>query len=164
MRILYILGTFPALSQTVVQDEIIELINNKHDISIVALEKFDEPKIHENVKKYKLIDKTLYLTNHSSFMRPLNYLRIINLIKKKKIEHIHCHFAGGNVKIAYNINKLLGIPFTFTTHARDIFVNPDNDIRRWANSAKRLVTIYVVNKEYVHKKLWIALEQIEIVR
>ena len=116
-------------------------------------------------ERFKLLD-LLYESepnNEVAFRKFLDCLDIIKIIKEKKIKHIHCHFADENVAIAYIINKVIGIPYTFTTHAYDIFISPDKDIKKWADNAKKVITISEYNKKYMYEKLRIPLEKIEIV-
>jgi glycosyltransferase involved in cell wall biosynthesis len=42
-------------------------------------------------------------------------------IKDRAVDHIHAHFAHYSASSALIISKLLGIPFSFTCHAHDIF-------------------------------------------
>ena len=94
----------------------------------------------------------------------LSCLAIINIISDKKIDHVHCHFAYENVKLAYIIHQVIKIPYTFTAHANDIFVDyPYKDITKWAEGAKKVITISEFNKNYMHNKFKIPLEKIEII-
>ena len=59
LRILYVLQSFPKLSETFILNEIVELIELGHDITILAKEKGDDVH-HEKVAKYNLMEKTFY--------------------------------------------------------------------------------------------------------
>lgn len=98
-----------------------------------------------------------------AFRRFLDYLDIIKFIKDKKIEHIHCNFAWDNVEIVYNLTRFIKIPYTFTTHARDIFVNPRKDIGKWANGAKKVITISEFNKRYMVNNFGINANKIYVI-
>jgi glycosyltransferase involved in cell wall biosynthesis len=45
----------------------------------------------------------------------------------RNVEHVHAHFAHGPATVALLLGRLLGRPFSFTGHARDIFelVSPE---------------------------------------
>ena len=205
MDILYILHTFPKLSETFILNEITELIDLGHNIGIISLNKPKEEKIHDKVKEYNLIKKTKYIEFNSiekysrldifekgskelfeskiltkeekfklldlcynkqkenAFRKFLNCLDIIKIVKEKKIKHIHCHFALENVEIAYIINQVMRIPYTFTTHAFDIFKYPSKDIKKWADRAKKVITISNYNKKYMVDKFGIDGDKIEVV-
>lgn len=94
----------------------------------------------------------------------LSCLAIIKIIKDKGINHIHCHFAYKNVQWAYLIHQVLKIPYTFTTHANDIFVNrPYQNIQKWAVHAKKVITISEFNKKYMSREFNIPSDKIEVV-
>jgi glycosyltransferase involved in cell wall biosynthesis len=41
--------------------------------------------------------------------------------RRSGVQHFHAHFADGTTRIAMLASKLTGLPYSFTTHARDIF-------------------------------------------
>lgn len=42
------------------------------------------------------------------------------LMRKSAVDHIHCHFANHPALVGYVINRLTGIPYSFTTHGSDL--------------------------------------------
>jgi glycosyltransferase involved in cell wall biosynthesis len=90
-------------------------------------------------------------------------LEIAEIIKKNDIQHIHLHFASPLVELAFILHNSLGISYTFTTHANDIFVNNSCFLRKWADSAKRVITVSEFNKKYMNTMLNISLDKIDIV-
>lgn len=90
-------------------------------------------------------------------------LEILPVIKYRRIDHIHCHFTRQNVHIASVLNKVFHIPYTFTSHAGDIFVAPDKNLKGWAEQAKRVITISRFNTHYMHTQFGIPLEKIVVV-
>jgi colanic acid/amylovoran biosynthesis glycosyltransferase len=90
-------------------------------------------------------------------------LEIGAIIKDQDIRHLHLHFASPLVEVAYILHRFLGISYTFTTHANDIFVNPNNLLREWANGAKRVITVSEFNKQYMSERLNIPPDKIDIV-
>ena len=44
---------------------------------------------------------------------------------RKKIDHLHAHFAHDPTLIAYLAHCITGIPYTFTAHARDLYQIPE---------------------------------------
>jgi len=93
----------------------------------------------------------------------LDCLDLIKFIKEKKIGHIHCHFARENLKIACAVNNTIGTPYTFTTHADDIFVNVRRDIKELSDSAKNIVTISEYNKKFMCEVLKIDENKIKVI-
>ena len=90
-------------------------------------------------------------------------LEIVGMIKDQDIRHLHLHFASPLVELAYIVHRFLGISYTFTTHANDIFVNPSDLLRNWANGAKRVITVSEFNKQYMSERLNIPPHKIDIV-
>ncbi|MBD3273440.1 glycosyltransferase, partial [Candidatus Dependentiae bacterium] len=198
--------SFPELSQTFVLNEITFLTDLGHDISIASLWNLKRKTIHKKIKKYGLLNKTIYLnqdidskkewSNKKNFnilksifktkmskdkQNLLNILydkrkniklilhdfyycsKLIKKIKEEKIDHIHCHFACYNVYLVYVVSKILNIPYTFTTHAIDIFASPSKDIKKWANDAKKVITVSDYNKKYMMDKFGIDKKNIDVI-
>lgn len=73
MKILYLLETFPEISETFIVNEIIELKRLGHEIKILAYHQrnADDPdKIHENIIKYKLLKDAYYADPNKTLNRP----------------------------------------------------------------------------------------------
>lgn len=48
------------------------------------------------------------------------------IIRQKAIQHIHAHFANYPADVAMLLSEFTKIPFSFTAHANDIYVNGQN--------------------------------------
>ncbi|WP_128773499.1 glycosyltransferase [Actinomyces oricola] len=71
------------------------------------------------------------------------------------ITHIHAHFASLAGRVAWIASRLSGVPFTVTTHAKDIFhesVNMDW-LRRLGADAHRVIAISRFNEAYLGRVL-----------
>jgi len=91
------------------------------------------------------------------------FLRSIYLMKYlDDVKHIHCHFAMDNSTSAMFISDLSSIPFSFTTHALDIFVYPYL-LKEKKEKAKFISTISSYNKQFLKKGYEIDSNKIEIV-
>ena len=66
MRIAFIVGRFPALSQTFILRQITGLLDRGHEIEIFAQGRGNDPIFHEDIQKYDLLKRTCYLHIHSS--------------------------------------------------------------------------------------------------
>ncbi|MEB3827946.1 glycosyltransferase [Phormidium sp. CCY1219] len=60
MRIAFIVTHFPALSETFILNQIVGLIERGHEVDIYADNPRNEAKIHPDVEKYKLLERTYY--------------------------------------------------------------------------------------------------------
>lgn len=60
MKIAFIVEIFPSLSQTFVLNQIVDLIERGHEVDIYAEIRGDSHKIHPDVEKYHLLERTYY--------------------------------------------------------------------------------------------------------
>ena len=60
MKIAFVVVEFPALSETFILNQITGLIDRGHEVDIYANVARKEPKIHSDVKKYNLLNRTYY--------------------------------------------------------------------------------------------------------
>lgn len=78
MRIAFIVGTFPALSETFVLNQITGLLDRDHEIDIYANRRGETSKMHPEIKDYNLLERTYYLSDSKV---PRNkFVRIIKAI------------------------------------------------------------------------------------
>lgn len=85
MKIAFIVNEFPSLSQTFVLNQITGLIDRGHEVDIFAEEVRRDSKIHEDVRKYNLLEHTSYplAIPQNKIRRIVNSLSYIyKLIKK----------------------------------------------------------------------------------
>lgn len=125
---------YPSGLFEVLKDNILFFLKNKKDyLSILK-------KILQNdsgfVAKIKEI-VTLFIT--------VNFYRKVKL---KEISHIHAHWATYPALSAMILSRLSGIPFSFTAHAHDIYLDKVM-LREKIESAKRVLTISDFNKKYL---------------
>jgi glycosyltransferase involved in cell wall biosynthesis len=69
-------------------------------------------------------------------------------IQKRNIKHLHAHFAENATTLALLSARLIGVSFSFTAHAKDIFVNPillPDKIKE----AKFIIAISEYNRRYL---------------
>jgi colanic acid/amylovoran biosynthesis glycosyltransferase len=60
MRIAFLLGRFPSLSETFILNQITGLLDRGHEVDIYARKPDDGSKVHPDVEKYKLLDRVIY--------------------------------------------------------------------------------------------------------
>jgi colanic acid/amylovoran biosynthesis glycosyltransferase len=152
MKITYVVSTFPKLSETFILGQITDLIDRGHDVEIVSIHKPNEESVHEDVEKYKLLEKTHYIHKTPSGLgfRPDEKL-ISSLIFT---DIIHAHFAASPAYWASIFSRYFGVPFVITTHAYDIYINPDvEDLRAKFDHAAKVIATTDYNKDYLSKLL-----------
>ena len=69
----------------------------------------------------------------------------------KKIDHLHAHFAHDPALIAYLVNYITGIPFSFTAHARDLYQVPEKVLTDRIHQARAVITCCGSNLEYLNQ-------------
>ncbi|MBN2412349.1 glycosyltransferase family 4 protein [candidate division KSB1 bacterium] len=73
------------------------------------------------------------------------------LINSGGYNHVHAHYADTSTSFALLISKLCMIPYSFTTHATDLFVEPYSMDIKMAE-AKFVITCTEYNKKYIVDK------------
>ena len=69
----------------------------------------------------------------------------------KKIDHLHAHFAHDPTLIAYLVNYITGLPFSFTAHARDLYQVPNDVLTDRIRKASAVITCCGANIEYLNQ-------------
>jgi len=73
-------------------------------------------------------------------------------LESGSIKHLHAHFCHGSTTIAMFASRMTGIPFSFTAHAKDIYLkelNPGNLLQKKMRRAEFLVTCTGANVEHL---------------
>jgi colanic acid/amylovoran biosynthesis glycosyltransferase len=86
MRIAFIVNGFPLLSETFILNQITGLLDRGHEVHIFPHTRWNQPKVHADVKKYNLLERTYYLTmdRSTSERKITNLLRITYLLMKNR--------------------------------------------------------------------------------
>ena len=69
------------------------------------------------------------------------------------IEHLHAHFAHDPALVALYANRLTGVPYSVTAHARDLYQIPVSSLRARVDGAVALVTCCAANLDYLRRVL-----------
>lgn len=72
-------------------------------------------------------------------------------LRAHPVAHLHAHFASSATRVAMFVRLLTGVPYSFTAHAKDIFLNTvDADLLRDKMRAARfVVTVSEFNHAYL---------------
>jgi colanic acid/amylovoran biosynthesis glycosyltransferase len=65
-----------------------------------------------------------------------------------RIDHVHAHFASFPALAAWVVGRLTGVPYSFTSHAHDLFVH-QLFLARKVRDARFLVTISEFNRRFL---------------
>lgn len=67
------------------------------------------------------------------------------------ITHLHAHFANDPTSMAYFVQQLSSIPFSFTAHAKDIYTQDQDFLQRKIGAAKFVITCTHYNHQLLTK-------------
>jgi len=95
MKIAFLVGEFPSVSQTFVLNQIVGLINLGHDVHIFASKSGSNVKIHDSYEKYELSKKTHYYRIPKS--KIFRILKAIFLIIKYAPNNCNVVFKSLNI-------------------------------------------------------------------
>ena len=116
MRIAFIVGPFPVLSETFILNQITGLLVRGHEVHIYGCKPDETSKVHPDVEKYQLIERTYYIPEipKNYFLRflkglafistnfykaPLVLLRSLNIFKYGK--------RAASMRLLYSVMPLL---------------------------------------------------------
>lgn len=112
--------------------------------------------IKKCLRVYKLFFSLILIEFHfiqglKLFWHALIGISISPILRVNNIAHIHVHFAHFPLQIAMFAGEFLELPYSFTAHANDIFVN-GYWLKEKVNRSKFTVTISHFNKRYLIDK------------
>jgi glycosyltransferase involved in cell wall biosynthesis len=76
------------------------------------------------------------------------------LLEAPDVRHLHAHFAHGTTTVTWYAARITGLPFSFTGHARDIYIddlNPGGLLRRKLAAARFVVTCTEANRRHLER-------------
>jgi glycosyltransferase involved in cell wall biosynthesis len=165
MRIAFITHQFPHLANTFILNEITQILRMGHDVTVYSLDRSDDEVVNTDVASYGLQDRTRYFLdyivedpgNRATYRayspeRLEGYLHSFPQIGKELqaegIQIIHAAFGNRPCTAALALAELTGIPLTFESHARDLFVD-FYLAQEKISLAERVFTISDYNKRYL---------------
>jgi glycosyltransferase involved in cell wall biosynthesis len=74
-----------------------------------------------------------------------------HLLPRRKIMHLHAHFAHSPTSVALFASILSGLPFSFTAHAKDIYTSDPRQLREKLALARFVVTCTAYNRRHLAK-------------
>jgi len=192
MRIGYILAVFPTLTQTFILNELIELLAEGHEVYIFSLLRPKERIVRPEIQRYGLLERTCYLPSYARLgLRVLNpqlYGTLFNKayparrvrsrlygvaaadylcrrIAALNLDILHAHFYGLTTFVGMLLSQRIKLPFTFTCHGRDIFVEPKPKVlRRHMEAASKVITPSHYNVDYLHNLTGVDKRKIQVIR
>jgi glycosyltransferase involved in cell wall biosynthesis len=162
MRLTVLVDQYPALSETFVVNEIHSLHALGHDVHVEAAgwardrapDRGEVPIacLQDDGVGRRLADLAWLAASHplgmlrdlrerrrwrrEEVVRPWRVLApVVRRIARRDTRHLHAHFAAGVALDAMRIGDLLGLPYSVTAHAYDIYRSPANLEEKLARAA-----------------------------
>ena len=85
----------------------------------------------------------------TAFKKFLRATLVAAKCRQENIRHLHAHFANTPTGVAELVSVLCGLPYSFTTHAKDLYLTRQGVIHRRVASAKFVLTCTRFNLEYI---------------
>ncbi len=89
--------------------------------------------------------------HRSTFLHLFEAARLVALLRKHGVSHIHAQFAHGPTSVAHFASLLGDIPFSFTGHAKDIYLSPPDLLAVKIAAARFVATCTAHNVAYLRE-------------
>ncbi len=165
-RVAYVLRAFPRLSETFILHELLALKARGVDVRVFAFERVDGECMHPDAA-LMLPEVTFVSAKEPAMWRgpavvPAKQRRWAHAGRQIGLElkawgatHVHAHFAGPAATAACFAAETAKITFSFTAHAKDIFVDSlDWKWLAWLGAkAHAVVTVCDYNRRFLRRNM-----------
>jgi colanic acid/amylovoran biosynthesis glycosyltransferase len=144
MRLLYVVGRFPKVSETFVYNEALAQLDRGHELRVVSVRPPEEMGLpdEERARAVTVTLPTLPLARprplgvpEDRVSRRAYAVAAAGWIRAHALDGfapdvIHAHFVNLPTLIAGNLGALLGVPYTFMAHSGDYMLKMSDDLLR----------------------------------
>jgi glycosyltransferase involved in cell wall biosynthesis len=74
-----------------------------------------------------------------------------SILERSRVDHVHAHWATWPTLAAWTVRELTGLPYTFTAHAHDLYVDRTM-LSSKIEAAERVVTISEFNRSLLERE------------
>jgi glycosyltransferase involved in cell wall biosynthesis len=173
IRVAYVLKMYPRFSETFVLNELLELERQGVELHVFSLKRPNDgishadvarlhapvtylpeslpglvarqlPALRRHTRRYLgVLARALRSRRLSSVKHVLQAGAIAPQLEAGGFTHVHAHFASGTTSVALHASRLTGVTYSFTAHAKDIFLDTVRpvDLARKLRSARFAVTV-----------------------
>ncbi|MDO4784990.1 MAG: glycosyltransferase family 4 protein [Propionibacteriaceae bacterium] len=184
-RVGYVLKVYPRFSETFVVTEILAREAHGDDLRIYALRPTTDARFHPEIARVQaevswvprpgkasefwpqvsnvllrpeIGERFLALLPHLAELpadEVAQGLWLAEAVLEDGIEYLHAHFASLAGRMAWLAGQLTGVPYSITTHAKDIYhESVDMEwLRRICGAADRVIAISQFNDDYLRRVL-----------
>ena len=106
---------------------------------------------HNPQRYFKVLARTIRRKRWGAMKRFIQAGLIAPKLQEAGVTHVHAHFASSATSVAYYLHQLVGMQYSFTAHAKDIFINtvaPEVLLRKMRD-ARFVVTISDYNENFL---------------
>ncbi|PEF43422.1 colanic acid biosynthesis glycosyltransferase WcaL [Bacillus cereus] len=124
MKVLFLVATFPALSETFILNQITGFIDAGHEVEIVACQRATNKKHHPDVEKYRLMSKVTFIDIPTNFSGKLiKGLQVLmgNVVKHPRLCMEMMRFKKYG-KFTLSLRPLLFVPFFSKDNSWDAII------------------------------------------
>ena len=175
LRVLYLLRYYPTLTETFVVREIAELVRRGHRVTVVAMGTRSDSLLVDGLPEVSVWRPPCgvegvalpgaVLKRWSGGSR-----RVFEALGAKagarvhwvaaramdgSFDWIHAHFAGESAEWAQAVSSLIGVPYSVTVHAVDLF-KPRGRTREVLLGADRVITVSEYNRAHLQRVFGVA--------
>lgn len=183
-RIGYVLKVYPRFSETFIVTEILAREAIGDELSIYALKPTSDARFHPEIARVqarvnwvprplnmcelweqiagsldpRLLERfpaVLPVIRELPGFEAAQGLALAASVLRDGIDHLHAHFASLAGRMAWIASSLTGVPYTVTTHAKDLYhesVDPAW-LRRVCGDAEQVIAISRFNEEHLRREL-----------
>jgi glycosyltransferase involved in cell wall biosynthesis len=173
IRVAYVLKMYPRFSETFVLNELLELERQGVELHVFSLKRPNDgishadvarlhapvtylpeslpglvarqlPALRRHTRRYLgVLARALRSRRLSSVKHVLQAGAIAPQLEAGGFTHVHAHFASGTTSVALHASRLTGVTYSFTAHAKDIFLDTVRpvDLARKLRGARFAVTV-----------------------
>lgn len=99
---------------------------------------------------FRYVRTLLFYARHGRRKRHLDQaLELARALLHGKFTHLHAHFANEPTSVAELAHRLTGCPFSFTAHAKDIYLTDRDELARKIAVAEFVITCTGFNRNYL---------------
>ena len=151
----YIIKIFPKLSETFILQEILELERLGLNLVILSLRPPTDVDTHPHVHQLKapvLYAPVVFNEGKGNVIQQSLWTEwVTEKVGEYGITHLHAHYVTEPTDIAVQAQARMGISYSFTTHAKDLFLSSKENVARKVNAAQFVLTCTEYNKGYLEE-------------
>ncbi len=151
----YLVKIFPKLSETFILQEILELERLGLNLVVLSLRPPSDTETHPHIRQLKapvLYGPVVFNGGKGNVIQQFLWTEwVTEKVHEYGITHLHAHYVSEPTDVALQVHTLTGISYSFTTHAKDLFLSSKEDLSRKVTRAQFVLTCTEYNKNYLEE-------------